>query len=153
MKIKNFTLLKNSKFFSFGNHSKSGRNYLGRICVRHRGGSSAKKIKFKSLDFFRRLNSLGTVLKVFKDLNRTSFLGLILYNNGLLSNLTLSEQVFPGDKIYSGDRKIYLNFGSTILPNNMKLFSLVSNVELYPFKGSEARPFPGWSIYPGYPTS
>jgi hypothetical protein len=42
----------------------SGRNYLGTICVHHRGGGSKKKSYL--IDFFRRVNSFGFIVKLLK---------------------------------------------------------------------------------------
>ena len=51
-----------NKFFkksSIGLVSSGGRNFLGRICVFHRG--AGKKRRYLLVDRFRRLNSFGYI--------------------------------------------------------------------------------------------
>lgn len=66
------------KSFFFGIFSKAGRNFLGRICVRHQGGGH--KLKAIKVDRFRYINSFGLVLKILTDFYHTGYLGLILYD-------------------------------------------------------------------------
>ena len=47
------------------------------------------------IDFYRRINSFGIIYKIIKDLNRTAFLGSILYENGLFSYIIFSYRFFP----------------------------------------------------------
>lgn len=115
-----------------------GRNFLGRICVYHKGGGN--KRRFKLVDRFRRLNQFGSIFKVLKDSNKTAFLGMILYNNGLVSFIILCDGLFIGSKIFSGDvldlkMKEFYTTGSAFLLNDMSLFSIVSSIELFPFSG------------------
>jgi len=119
--------------------SSSGRNFLGCICVHHRGGGHKKKSYI--VDFFRRINSFGYVLKIYKTPFYTSFLGFIVYQNGLSNYILLPDGVAVGFKIYLGsfitsDRLKDFNYLGASLPlYYFNLFSLVSNVELSKFKG------------------
>lgn len=79
------------KKVAFGKRNSGGRNFLGRVCVNARGGATKKY--FYSIDLFRRLSRNGYVIKIFRDLNRTAFLALILYENGL-SSLILATEVY-----------------------------------------------------------
>ena len=51
-------ILKNS---NISLSSYGGRNFLGRICVYHKGAGN--KNIYRKLDFYRRLNQVGLVLK------------------------------------------------------------------------------------------
>lgn len=45
------------KTLSFGYVPFSGRNFSGRVCVRHQGGGSKRKLQV--VDLFRRINHYG----------------------------------------------------------------------------------------------
>lgn len=120
--------------------SSGGRNFLGRVCVYHKGAGN--KNIYRKLDFYRRLNQLGLILKILKDSNRTGYIGLILYENGLSSFVLLSEGLFKGYTIYSGfelnlQKKLLDLNGSTSLLKNVGLFSNVNSIELFPLSGAK----------------
>lgn len=117
-----------------GTNAKSGRNQKGIICVHHRFGGN--KRKFFHIDFFRRINNYGFIYKIIKDTRRTSFIGGIIYENGLFGYIILSENVFIGQKIYSGIFNNQNILGYTSLLKNVKLFEIINNIEIYPNKGS-----------------
>jgi ribosomal protein L2 len=103
---------------------------LGIICVHHRGGGLKKKSYF--VDFFRRVNSFGYIFKILKTPFYTSFLGFIIYQNGLSCYMLLSEQLIVGSRIFSGlllkgkKAKQVSSCGSSVLLSNVNLFSNVS---------------------------
>ena len=121
-----------------GLKSTGGRNFLGRVCIKGQGlcNSSTKK-KYRYLDFFRRINKIGILLKIFYDTNRTGKIGLILYENGLSAYILIQKGLVMHNLIYSGDQSFGHNIkkGYSVLLNNMPLFSIVSNIENKPFKG------------------
>jgi len=80
------------KFLRRGYVISSGRNFLGKICVHHKG--SEKKRNNIKIDFFRRINQFGFIAKIIKNIKFSSYLGLIIYKNGLSSYIILSEKVF-----------------------------------------------------------
>jgi len=129
----------------------SGRNFAGIICVQHKGGGLKKNVY--NIDFFRRLNNYGIVFKIFKVSFYSSFIGLILYQNGLSSYILLSNNVIIGDLIYSGTllkkenkkEKILLGFALPLF--YMNLLSMIHNIELYPFSGSSLMRAAGTSTF------
>lgn len=127
-----------NKKLTKGLKSSGGRNFLGRVCVRGKGlCNSSKKPIYRYLDFYRRLNKIGLLLNIYYDPNRTGKIGLILYENGLSSFILIQKGLNIFDTIYSGtftDRNI--KKGDSLSLNNMPLFSVISNVESKPFKGS-----------------
>ena len=130
-----------SKRFKVGSFTVSGRNSLGRICVHHRGGGL--KFKYRLIDFYRRINQSGVIYNIVYDPNRTAFIGLILYENGLASNIVLSDGVSVGSHVFSGDNSNVLsNFknafvnGSAVPLAYCSLFQIVNNVEFRPFFGA-----------------
>jgi ribosomal protein L2 len=116
----------------------SGRNFLGKICVHHRSGGNKKKYLY--IDFFRRINNYGYIYKIIKCSNRTALIGGIIYENGLFSHIIISETIKLGSKIYSGTNIKNNNdssiIGNSVILQKIKLFSVVNNIEKYPFSGS-----------------
>ena len=90
-----------SKLIRFGVLSHGGRNFLGRICIKGRGGGNKKN--YRLIDFFRRLNLFGKVLKLLYDCNRTAYIALILYKNGLNSFIIATENLKLNDPVFSGN--------------------------------------------------
>jgi len=128
---------KTKKLYLGLKHS-GGRNFQGRVCIRGQGGGN-KRI-YRYLDFFRRLNQNGFVLRVYSDPNRTGKIMLIQYKNGLQCFSLLQEKININDIIYSGsiDLKESKNlcFGDSLPLKIMPLFSVLSNIEIKPFSGS-----------------
>ena len=126
-----------SKKLRLGWISNSGRNFSGRICVHHRGGGDKKS--FYLVDFYRRVNCYGYVIKKYKISFYTSLLAFVIYQNGLSSNILWSDslKLKKSDKIYSGTfgKKVPLNVGTALPLNFIKLFTAISHIELYPFSG------------------
>ncbi|MEE8473155.1 MAG: 50S ribosomal protein L2 [Dehalococcoidia bacterium] len=61
--------------------SKAGRNNMGRITVRHRGGGAKRRLRI--IDFKRnKLDVIGRVESIEYDPNRSSYIALILYEDG-----------------------------------------------------------------------
>jgi ribosomal protein L2 len=122
-----------------GLKNKGGRNFLGRVCVKGKGlcNSSTKK-KFRYLDFYRRINKKGILLNIFYDPNRTGKIGLVLYENGLISYILMQKGLKIFDSIYSGFlfKNNSIKKGDSTILKNIPLFSIISNIENKPFKGS-----------------
>jgi large subunit ribosomal protein L2 len=98
--------------------------------------SSFKNI-YRYLDFYRRINKIGILLKIYYDPNRSGKIGLVLYENGLSAFILLQKGLKIFNLIYSGNLylKKNINNGDSTLLNNIPLFSLISNIENKPFKG------------------
>lgn len=128
-----FRVLKSSSFFF---SSSAGRNFTGRICVYHQGAGH-KKI-YNKIDFFRRLNQYGTVLKIIKDNYRTAFVAFVFYDNGLCSFIVLADGLKVGDRLFSGIFFQQKNSnGSTFLLKDIGLFSNVNCFEVFPLSGAQ----------------
>jgi len=133
----NYFFFEINKKISIGTRPLSGRNFSGKICVHHKAGGNKNKYIF--IDFFRRLNIYGYLYKIFKSFYRTSFIGGIIYENGLFSYIILSENLKLGSRIYSGSISKELNdsniIGNSLILREMKLFSILNNIEDFPYKG------------------
>ncbi len=139
-----YLFIKLNKKIIIGTKISAGRNYLGTICVRHK--FSGNKLKFFKIDFFRRINSFGYVYKIISYNNRTANIASIIYDNGLFAYIIISENIKLGEKIYSGIFNMFNKSGNTSLLKNVKLFSLINNIELYPSKGSSLCRAAGTSV-------
>jgi len=137
--IINYSIIKvlNKKLIK-GFKSVGGRNFLGRVCVKGKGfcNNSFKRV-YRYLDFYRRINKIGILLKIYYDPNRSGKIGLVLYENGLSAYILLQKGLKLFNLIYSGSIFFLknINKGDSFLLKNMPLFSLISNIESKPFMG------------------
>jgi large subunit ribosomal protein L2 len=134
----NYLLNKLDKDFRYGVVKSGGRNFLGRVCVNGRGGGNKKK--YRVVDYLRRVCSMGRLLRISYDSFRSAFLGLLLYNNGLVSYIILSNDIFVGNFVYSGiysDAILVKDLGWAVPLSSISLFSVISNIELEPYKGAK----------------
>jgi len=133
----NFVTIKLNKRFRFNLCKRLGKNFSGKISVFHRGGGVARFIRV--VDFFRRVNSYGTICLTTYDPSRSAYIGLILYDNSFFSYIALSEGLAEGRKVYSGfdivEEPQYL-LGSSFRLKVMGLFSVVSYIESRPKFGA-----------------
>ena len=106
----NFFLYTLTKKISFGLLNGSGRNFLGRVVIKGRGGGL--KRSFRKIDFFRRVNQFGRIFRVVFDTVRSALLAFVLYNNGLSSLIIMSHKtsslVFSGSCSKSVGDKVHL---------------------------------------------
>ena len=113
----------------------SGRNSYGRITVRHRGGGNRRK--YRVIDFKR--NKFGvpaTVLTLEYDPNRSAFIALIQYEDGVKSYIIAPVGLKVGDVVISGP-DADIKPGNALPLVNMPVGTVVHNVELYPGKGAQ----------------
>ncbi|MBE6610069.1 MAG: 50S ribosomal protein L2 [Ruminococcaceae bacterium] len=113
----------------------SGRNSYGRITVRHHGGGNKKK--YRIIDFRRATVGMpATVIGVEYDPNRTAYIALIQYENGVKSYIVAPTGLKDGDVVYTGagsDIKI----GNTMPISAIPVGTIIHNIELYPGKGAQ----------------
>ncbi len=141
-----FFFLRYARRFFFGLCTKGGRNFLGRVCVYHKG--SGNKRRFKLLDRFRRVDQYGYVLKIFKGSFKSPFFGMLLYDNGLVSLVTLADGVFVGSRLFSGaSLEDVVETGFSGLLRNFRLFSVISSFELFPLSGFKVARGAGCSAF------
>lgn len=135
--VYSFFFLRFKKRSIFGLATTGGRNFLGRICVHHKGGGL--KRRFLLLDRYRRLNQYGYVLKLFRGTFKSPQLCLLLYDNGLVSMVTATGGIFSGLRLFSGvsffgavEGPLFSSEGSSSVLGAIGLFTVLSSVELYP---------------------
>lgn len=113
---------------------KSGRNNLGRITVRHRGGGNKKK--YRIIDFRRLGTSPATVLGIEYDPNRTANIALLRDENGKKSYIIAPVGISVGDVLYTGEGAD-IKPGNVLPIANIPVGTYINNIELYPGKGSQ----------------
>ena len=116
-------------------NSVDGRNNMGRITMRHRGGGH--KRKYRIIDFRRDKDGVaGKVERLEYDPNRSANLALVLYSDGERRYILAPKGVVVGDAIQSGiDAPIAL--GNALPLRNIPVGSVVHNVEMKPGKGGQ----------------
>ncbi len=113
-----------------------GRNNLGRITMRHIGGGHKKK--YRIIDFRRNKDDIwGLVERIEYDPNRSAYIALILYKDGVRKYIIYPKGLKINDKIISGTKNIPLKRGNCLPLKNIPIGLLIHNVELIPGKGGQ----------------
>jgi len=113
----------------------AGRNFRGKITVRHRGGGEKRRLRI--IDFKRnKIDIPGRVAAIEYDPNRSARIALIHYVDGekryILSPVGLSVD----DMIMSGS-KAEIKPGNTLPMNQMPSGTQIHNIEMVPGKGGQ----------------
>ena len=115
--------------------SKAGRNSYGRITVRHQGGGNKKK--YRLVDFRRsREDAPAKVIGVEYDPNRTAYIALIQYEDGVKSYIIAPAGLTDGDTIYTGAASD-IKPGNTLPISAIPVGTIIHNIEIYPGKGGQ----------------
>lgn len=106
----------------------SGRNFQGKITVRHRGGGT--RLRYRVIDFKKAIFEVpAVVLNIEYDPNRTAFIALILYKNGILSYVNAVQNLKIGDFIISS-KFAEICLGGTFPLFKIPLGTIISSIEL-----------------------
>ncbi|MGB0576038.1 MAG: 50S ribosomal protein L2 [Alphaproteobacteria bacterium] len=118
-----------------GLHSKGGRNNLGRITMRRRGGGH--KRRYRKIDFKRRKADVAaTVERLEYDPNRSAFIALIKYSDGEVSYILAPQRVAVGDQVISGER-VDIKPGNAMPMENIPVGTIIHNIEMKPGGGGQ----------------
>ena len=113
----------------------SGRNSYGRITVRHHGGGNRQK--YRVIDFKRnKVDMPATVLTLEYDPNRSAFIALIQYEDGVKSYIIAPAGLKVGDTVVAG-ATADIKVGNALPLVNIPTGTFVHNVELYPGRGGQ----------------
>jgi len=109
----------------------AGRNNMGHITVRHK--SAGHKKSFRVIDFKRdRYEVEAKVERIEYDPNRTAFIALVKYNDGIFSYILAPHKLAVGDKIMSSRNLIDVKIGNAMPLGVIPIGSIVHNIELKP---------------------
>ncbi len=113
----------------------SGRNNLGRITVRHRGGGNRRK--YRVIDFKRdKADMKATVLTLEYDPNRTAHIALVQYEDGEKRYIIAPNGLKVGDTVVSG-KQADIKPGNALPMASIPTGTFIHNIELYPGKGAQ----------------
>jgi large subunit ribosomal protein L2 len=114
---------------------RAGRNNQGKITTRHRGGGH--KRQYRIIDFKRTKDGIpGRVASIEYDPNRTSYIALINYADGLKTYIIAPKGLKVGDEIMSGPTAD-IKTGNALALENIPVGSVIHNIELKPGKGGQ----------------
>ena len=113
----------------------AGRNSYGRITVRHQGGGNKKK--YRLVDFRRNRQDVpAKVIGVEYDPNRTAYIALIQYEDGVKSYIIAPAGLTDGDTVYTGAASD-IKPGNTLPISAIPVGTIIHNIEIYPGKGGQ----------------
>lgn len=112
-----------------------GRNNLGRVTSRHRGGGH--KRMYRVVDFRRDKHGIeATVVAIEYDPNRSCRIALVQYADGEKRYIIAPEGLTVGAKIAAGP-DVDIQVGNALPLKNIPAGTMVHNVELFPGKGGQ----------------
>jgi len=116
--------------------SKSGgRNNMGRITTRHRGGGH--KQHYRIIDFKRTKDGIpATIEHIEYDPNRSANIALLLYKDGERRYIIAPQKVKAGDPIESGAHAS-IKPGNSLPIRNIPIGTVIHCIELKPGKGAQ----------------
>jgi large subunit ribosomal protein L2 len=114
---------------------KGGRNNLGRVTVRHRGGGNRRL--YRIIDFKRNKTGVPAVVETIEyDPNRTARIALLRYADGERRYIIAPNGLKVGEQLMSGpDAEIKV--GNALPLKNMPLGTFIHNIELRPGEGAK----------------
>lgn len=123
------------KALTFGRKRALGRNNVGRITTRHKGGGH--KRLYREIDFtYNKHNIPAKIESVEYDPNRTGLIGLALYADGTRRYMLLPNSIKVGDKVItSADAD--LKTGNRLPLKKIPVGTFVYNIEVQPGSGAK----------------
>jgi len=112
----------------------AGRNFSGKITVRHQGGGAIRK--YRIVDFSRedKKNIPAKVASIEYDPSRTAFISLLHYTDGEKRYMLTPQGVKVGDKVMYGEAAEILP-GNRLAIKNIPVGTLIHDIELIPGQG------------------
>jgi len=132
---KNIWKGKSLKSLTVGSHSTGGRNNLGRITSRHKG--AGHKQKYRQIDFYRKKDDIiAKVERIEYDPNRSAYVALIKYEDGVMNYIIAPNKIKAGDEIVSGRNK-KIEIGNCMQLSDIPAGTDIHNIELQPNSGGK----------------
>jgi len=114
---------------------KAGRSATGRITCRHRGGG-VKRL-YRIVNFGEeKLGIPAKVVALEYDPNRSAFIALLQYQDGVMKYRLASKDLKVGDEIIAAE-KAGIKIGNRLKLKNIPVGTQVFNIELEPGKGGK----------------
>ncbi len=123
------------KSLTVGLRKTGGRNNMGRVTARHRGGGN--KRLYRIIDFKRNKDGIpAKVIAIEYDPNRSARIALLEYEDGERRYILAPVGLEVGATVMSGPDADILP-GNALPLQNIPVGTLVHNIELYPGKGGQ----------------
>jgi large subunit ribosomal protein L2 len=114
---------------------RGGRNNLGRVTVRHRGGGV--KRRYRLIDFKRdKFDAAATVETIEYDPNRSARIALLKYDDGEYRYIIAPLGLKVGDRVANGELA-ELRPGNALYIRDIPVGTQIHNVELLPGHGGQ----------------
>jgi len=121
-----------------------GRNNLGRMTARHRGGGH--KRLYRLVDFKRnKLDCVATIERIEYDPNRSAYIALVKYDDGVYSYILAPAKMKAGDQVISSADADIKN-GNCLPLKNIPVGTIIHNVEMKVGKGGQIARSAGASV-------
>jgi large subunit ribosomal protein L2 len=118
-----------------GLRKRAGRNFRGKITIRHRGGGH--KRRYREIDFRRDKRGVpARVASIEYDPNRSARIALLHYTDGEKRYIIAPLGLRVDDTVVSADRT-EIRPGNTMPLRNMPMGTMVHNIELQPGRGGQ----------------
>jgi large subunit ribosomal protein L2 len=126
---------KPEKSLTEGLNKTGGRNNLGRLTARRRGGGH--KRAYRIVDFKRRKFDMpAKVERLEYDPNRSAFIALVRYTDGEIAYILAPQRLAVGDQIVSGEQ-VDVKPGNAMPLRAIPVGTIVHNVELKMGRGGQ----------------
>ena len=113
----------------------SGRNNTGRITVRHQGGGN--RTKYRVIDFKRQKTDIPATVKTLEyDPNRSAFIALVEYTDGVKNYIIAPDGLKVGDVVISG-KGADIKPGNCLPFENIPVGTIIHNIEINPGRGAQ----------------
>ena len=123
------------KALSEGLSRKGGRNNVGRITARRRGGGH--KRLYRKIDFKRRKFDVPALVERLEyDPNRSAFIALLKYEDGERSYIIAPQRLKAGDTVIAG-ASVDVKPGNAMPMENIPVGTIIHNIEMRPGKGAQ----------------
>lgn len=118
-----------------GMRKRGGRNFRGKVTIRHRGGGH--KRRYREIDFRREKFGIpGRISTIEYDPNRTARIALVVYADGEKRYIVAPLGLRVGDTITSGTRSD-IRPGNTLPLRDIPLGTTIHNIELQEGRGGQ----------------
>jgi large subunit ribosomal protein L2 len=126
---------KPEKALTVGLTKSGGRNNLGRLTARRRGGGH--KRAYRVIDFKRRKFDIpARVERLEYDPNRSAFIALVRYDDGERAYILAPQRLGVGDAVVSGEQ-VDVKPGNAMPLRSMPVGTIIHNVELKIGRGGQ----------------
>jgi large subunit ribosomal protein L2 len=114
---------------------RAGRNFRGKITVRHRGGGH--KRRYRVIDFKRdKVGIPGRVASIEYDPNRSARIALVVYADGEKRYIIAPVGLMVGDVVTAGP-EAEIRVGNALPISDIPVGSTIHNIELHIGKGGQ----------------